>query len=307
MKKAPQMEIRERTLAIRRRAAELGFDAIGFARADHADPERRLRAWLERGFAAGMGYLARTAAEREDPRRIVPGAKTVIALAISYYRPEVVPAAPLKISRYAMIDDYHGMLKKRVRKLRRLILELDPGASVKPAVDTSPVLERAWAERAGIAWIGKSTMAIGPRLGTYTFLATLITTTEVEYDEPHPNRCGSCTRCLDACPTRAFAGPYQLDANRCITYWTIEHRGALTERTPDLEGWIGGCDVCQEVCPWNKFARPTEEPRWVPRPELAAPEPERWRDADYVARVIEGTPLTRPGAETLVQIVRRSG
>jgi epoxyqueuosine reductase len=299
------MDRRDRTLAVRRRAHELGFDAVGFARADHADPEHRLRAWLDRGFAAGMDYMARTAAEREDPRRIVPGAQTVIALAISYYRADAVPEGPLKISRYAMIDDYHGILKKRVRKLRKLILELDPGSIVKPAVDTSPVLERAWAERAGIAWIGKSTMAIAQNLGTYTFLATLITTTEFELDDPHPDRCGTCTRCLDACPTDAFAGPYQLDANACITYWTIEHKGDLPEHAPPLHDWIGGCDVCQEVCPWNKFAKETDEPRWVPRPELAAPDPDRWNDRSSVERAIAGTPLTRPGADALIKIARR--
>ena len=301
------MELKERTLAVRRRARELGFDQIGFAAADHADPEHRLRTWLARGFGAGMGYLGETAAEREDPRRIVPGAKTVIALAISYYTRDALPDPSLKISRYAMIDDYHGMLKKRVRKLRKLILELVPGALVKPAVDTSPVLERAWAERAGVAWIGKSTMAIAQDLGTYTFLASLITTAEFELDDPHPNRCGTCTRCLDACPTGAFAGPYQLDANKCITYWTIEHRGELTEATPDLHGWVAGCDVCQEVCPWNKFARETTEPRWVPRPELASPDRSKWDDASYVAQAIQGTPLTRPGAEMLVKLARRSG
>jgi epoxyqueuosine reductase len=301
------VDLRERTLLIRRRALELGFDRIGFARADHADPDHRLRAWLDRGFHAGMGYMAETAAQREDPRLLVPGAKTVIALAISYYRAEARPAPPLKISRYAMIDDYHGMLKKRVRKLRKLILELVPGALVKPAVDTSPVLERAWAERAGVAWIGKSTMAIAQDLGTYTFLASLITTAELEYDEPHPDRCGTCTRCLDACPTGAFAGPHQLDARKCITYWTIEHRADFPEETPDFHGWIGGCDVCQEVCPWNKFAKPTEEPRWIPRPELAAPDPAKWTDASQVREAIEGTPLTRPGAEMLVEIVRRTG
>jgi epoxyqueuosine reductase len=290
-------------MRIRQRAMELGFDRIGFARADLADPERRLRAWLDRGFHAGMGYMASTAAEREDPRRLVPGAKTVIALSISYFSREAVPRAPHKVSRYAMIDDYHGMLKKRVRKLRRTILELVPEAAVKPAVDTSPVLERAWAERAGVGWIGKSTMAIAQDLGTYTFLASLITNVELLYDEPHPDRCGTCTRCLDACPTQAFAGPYQLDANKCITYWTIEHRADFTEQTPRFFDWVAGCDVCQEVCPWNKFAKETDEPRWMPRPELS--DPETFHDASQLAKAIEGTPLTRPGAEMLIKIAKR--
>jgi epoxyqueuosine reductase len=293
---------RERTEAIRARAKELGFDGVGFARAEPADPDRRLRAWLARGFDAGMSYMAEDAAGREDPRKVVPGARSVIALSISYYSEAGVPDPNVKVSRYAMIDDYHGMLQRRVRKLRRRILQLDPSARVHPSVDTSAVMERAWAERSGIAWVGKSTMAIAQDLGTYTFLATLITTMELEYGEPHPDRCGSCTRCLDACPTDAFAGPYELDARKCISYWTIEHRGDFDATTPDLHGWIGGCDVCQEVCPWNKFAKPTAERRWAPRAELLHPNLE---DEASVERAIRGTPLVRPGVEGVERNLRR--
>lgn len=292
----------DRTRAIRDRALELGFHKVGFARADHADPQGRLRAWLDRGFGADLEYMARTAAERADPRALVEGARSVIALAISYYRPEVQPSGPLKVSRYASSDDYHVVIRKKVRKLRKAILEIDPEARVHPAVDTSPVLERAWAERAGIAWIGKSTMAIAPDLGTYTFLATLVTTTELEYDEPHADRCGSCTACLDACPTGAFAGPYQLDARRCITYWNVETRAPFDLQTPDLHGWVAGCDVCQEVCPWNKFALPSSELRFAPRPELVHPDPATFVEdpqLDALERAIRGTALQRTGAAAI--------
>lgn len=294
--------IAERTARIRARARELGFQAVGFARAEPADPGGHLRAWLERGAAGSMEYMARTAEERADPRRYVEGARSVVALAISYYRGDYRPEGSLKVSRYAVTDDYHGIIKKKVRKLRNTLLELDPGARVAPTVDTSPVLEREWAQRAGIAWIGKSTMAIGRELGTYTFLASLVTTTEFIYDAPHDNYCGSCTACLDACPTQAFDAAYQLDARRCITYWNVEERGELTAATPDFHGWVAGCDVCQEVCPWNKFARESEEPRFLPRPALTHPDRAVFTEADQqpeLEKTLQGTPLQRTGAPAL--------
>jgi epoxyqueuosine reductase len=295
-------QILERTARIRARALELGFDKVGFAKAGDADPEKRFAAWLDRGFAGELDYMSRTREERADPRRYVEGAKSVIALAISYYHPDYQPTEPLKISRYAVSDDYHGIIKKKVRKLRKTILELDPQAKAAPTVDTSPVLEREWAARAGIAWVGKSTMAIGRDLGTYTFLASVITDMELTYDEPHDNYCGSCTACLDACPTNAFAGPYQLDARRCITYWNVEMREEFTAQTPSLHGWAAGCDVCQEVCPWNKFARTSREPRFHPRSALASPDPAVFTEPaheDTLRETIAGTPLQRTGASAM--------
>lgn len=295
------------TAAVRARALELGFHAVGFARADLADPEGRLRAWLDRGHAAGLTYMAAQVAERVDPAVLLPGARSVVALSISYHRPEVVPRGPLKVSRYAVSDDYHIVVRKKVRKLRRLIVQLDETARVFPEVDTGPVMERAWAERAGIAWIGKSAMAIHPRLGTYTFLAALITTAELTYDAPIPDRCGSCTACLDACPTGAFVGPKQLDARRCITYWNVEERAAFTAETPSLHGWLAGCDVCQEVCPWNKFARTSTEPRLAPRPGLAAPDPEVFTRPERRAELevlLRGTALAHTGAEAISRNAR---
>jgi epoxyqueuosine reductase len=294
----------QNTEAIRDKALALGFHKVGFAPAADADPERRLRAWLDRGFHGGLDYMARNAAQRADPRLYVEGARSVVALAMSYYDPGYRPNEPLKVSRYAVSDDYHALLKKRARKLRRFMLTLDPNAKVAPTVDTSPVLERAWAERTGIAWIGKSTMAIACDLGTYTFLATLITTMELAYDEPHPDRCGSCTACLDACPTNAFAGPYQLDARRCITYWNIETRDPFPASGPgvDLHGWVAGCDVCQEVCPWNKFAKPHAEPRLRPHESLASPDPTTFRDPgenERLRALLDGTTLARTGAPAI--------
>lgn len=299
---------RARTGAVRAAALELGFDAVGVARADHADPDGRLAAWVEAGFGADLEYMKTNVEDRVDPRRLVPGAKSVVALAMSYYAPEHTPSAPLKVSRYAVGDDYHVVVRKRIRRLRKRLLAIDPDALVMPTVDTSPVLERAWAERAGILWIGKSTMAIGTRLGTYTFLATLITTMELEPDEPHPDRCGSCTRCLDACPTDAFEGPYRLDARRCITYWNVEHRADFDASTPDLFGWLAGCDVCQQVCPWNKFAAPTREPRFAIRRDWATPDPERVVDEareNELVEALRGTALQRTGPAAVRRNARR--
>lgn len=297
---------RARTGAIKAAAKALGFDAVGVAAAGPADPAGHLATWLDRGFGAGMGYMARTAAERADPSLLVADARSVIALAMSYYTAESPAPTAGKIARYARGDDYHRIIQKKVRKLRRQIIELVPQASVHPAVDTSPVLEREWAHRAGVAWIGKSTMAIGQKLGTYTFLATLITNVELDVDAAHPDRCGSCTACVDACPTDAFVGPYELDARRCITYWNVEHRAPIPEGAPAPFGWLAGCDVCQEVCPWNKFAAPTREPRFSPRPELVSPDLARIAaDPGYAAGLIRGTALQRTGGEAMQRNAQR--
>ncbi len=297
-----QVDAASLTEALRTRAAELGFHAFGVAEAGPIDPDRRLRAWLDAGYGGSMGYMERTADKRENIDLVLPGARSVIALATSYYRPDYVPEEPLAVSRYAVSPDYHNTLRRRVRALRRTLVDLVPGAQAKPTIDTSPVLERAWAERAGIAWIGKSAMAINRGLGTYTFLATLVTDQVLVYGAPHTDHCGSCTRCLDACPTDAFVGPRQLDATRCITYWTVEEREAFSESTPSWSKWIAGCDVCQEVCPWNKFAEPTVEPRFAPRPELTRPDRSTFSNPshdDTLKQVLDGTSLKRTGSEAI--------
>ncbi len=312
------MDAEALTRRLEARALELGFDAMGVAPAGDADPQRFLRIWLERGHAAGMTWLAETRAEREDARALMPEARSVVVLAASYYwptpgeRPVVRPGAPAtdhpgpRIARYARGADYHAVLRRRVRKLRRALLGWVPGARVYPTVDTSPVLERAWAARSGVGWIGKSTMSLHPRLGSYTLLAGLLTDLELVPTPPLEDRCGSCTRCLDACPTGAFVGPYELDARRCITYWNVEHVGPIPAEAPPLHGWLAGCDVCQEVCPWNKFARPARDARFEPRPELVTPDLDAFaRDPNHVERAIAGTALQRTGAESLMRSARR--
>jgi epoxyqueuosine reductase len=300
-----------RTAALRERALELGFHAFGVARAAAPDPEERLRAWLDAGMHGRMAWMADpdAYARRMSLERALPGARSVVALSVSYHRPEAEPSGPLRIARYAMGADYHRWLKRRTRKLRKRLLELDPGCRVYPTVDTSPMLERAWAARAGIAWIGKSTMAIHPRLGTYTFLATLVTDSLLEPSPgPLPDRCGSCTACLDACPTQAFPEPGVLDARRCIAHWTLEAPGELPPDAPDFAGWVAGCDICQEVCPWNKFARPADEPRTQPREGLSRPSVATFTDpsaSSSLEATLAGTALARTGAAAIRRNARR--
>lgn len=309
-------EARERTQRLADRAESLGFDAFGVAAVDpnpdepsdaHAESaEARLRTWLERGMHGRMTWMATSADRRQDLQLSLPGARSVVAVATSYYQSDIPAPGELKVARYAHGNDYHGWLKKRVRKLRKALLELDPGCRVYPTVDTSPVLERAWAARAGIAWIGKSTMAIHPRLGTYTFLGTLVTDSLLVPNDPLPDRCGTCTACLDLCPTDAFPEPRVLDARRCIAHWTLEAPGPLPSDTPNFDGWIAGCDVCQDVCPWNKFARPSTEPRTQARPELSHVSEELIETPGALEAAIEGTALRRTGADALRRNARHT-
>jgi epoxyqueuosine reductase len=290
---------------LRRRAHELGFHRVGCARVAPLDPEARLQSWLARGYQGPLDYMARTAAERADVDRVLPGARTVIVLAVSYYRQEYQPSLPFRVSRYAAGRDYHGVIRRRIRKLRRSILEWVPEARVKPSIDTSPVWERAWAARAGVAWIGKSTMALSTDLGTYFFLATLITDAEFVTDSPVEDRCGSCTACLDACPTDAFVEPRLLDARRCITTWNVEDRDTPADAMPELHDWLAGCDVCQEVCPWNKFARHNDDPAFAPLAWAHPSDDLPTQSEAEIADQIRGTALQRTGASAIRRNAQR--
>ena len=308
----PSSQILERTQKLEQEARKLGFDAFGVAKAGPPDPQERLKAWLEKNFHGDMDYMKRTFQARIDLEQAVPGAKSVVALAKSYYRPEVKNKGNLKIARYAMGKDYHKHLRKNVRKLRKVLIQLDPTCAVYPTVDTSPVLERAWAQRAGIAWIGKSTMAINPKLGTYTFLATLVTTSELAANQQLPDRCGSCTACIDSCPPKAILEPRLLDARKCISYQTLE-RPQVEELSPQtkLEGWVAGCDICQEVCPWNKFAHCTtqDDPSYEPIKGLMQPDEAVFTKPDHLEtlnELIAKTALRRTGAKALQRNARHA-
>lgn len=257
-------------------AKELGFDVVGIAPVKlpvHADFYVE---WLRKGYAGEMGYMGRTEEKRRDPRRFLPWARSVVSLAVNYATPFEEPreqGARGWISRYAWGEDYHEVLKAKMEKLLKRIQEEAPEVEGKTFVDTSPILERELAASAGVGWIGKNTNVISPELGSFLFLGELFLNLELEYDKPLFDHCGECTLCLKSCPTDAFLAPYTLDARRCISYLTIELKGSIPlELRPLMGNLIFGCDICQEVCPYNQRPIPTEEAAFWPRHGLFAPE-----------------------------------
>jgi epoxyqueuosine reductase len=274
--------------ALKAEARRLGFDACGIAEATRLDDEAaRLERWLREGRHASMRWMENHFEKRVDPRRLVPGARSVVSLIHTYFQPTEHGTGPEvgKISRYAWGDDYHDVLKEKLYALYNWLDEAAGGVSGRAFVDSAPVLDKAWAARSGLGWIGKNTMLLNRDLGSFFFLGELIVDVPLPPDGPTTDHCGSCTRCLDACPTDALDEPYRIDANKCISYLTIEHRGA--ELPDDMAGeignWIFGCDICQDVCPWTKFSRFTDEPRFAPRPGVTDTELGTWAELDLEA------------------------
>ncbi|MEI9998636.1 MAG: tRNA epoxyqueuosine(34) reductase QueG [Verrucomicrobiota bacterium] len=243
-------------------ARSLGLDACGITGAEPARHAAFYRQWTADGKAGEMAWLAREPERRSDPARVLPGVRSIVVAGLNYWQPS--PAGRGRVARYALGEDYHHVLLGKLDALAREISASAAGAQAKVYVDTGPVLEKPLAERAGLGWQGKSTMLISPKLGPWLLLGEILTTLELEPDAPARDHCGSCSRCLDACPTGAITAPYQLDARRCIAYLTIELKGSISE---DLRPLIGdrvyGCDECLEVCPWNRFARTTREARFL--------------------------------------------
>ncbi len=259
-------------LMIREEARRLGFSWVGFARVRKLEEEEeRLREWLNRGLHGEMAYMARHFELRLDPGKLVPGAKTVVVLMHNYFPKEKQkdPEAP-RLARYAFGEDYHFVLKKKLKSLLRFINEEIGEVHGRCFTDSAPVMERQWAALAGLGWTGRNTLLIHPKAGSYYFLAELIVDLELPPDEPIRDHCGTCRRCIDACPTGAIADSgYLLDAAKCISYLTIELRDAIpVEFRGKLQNWMFGCDVCQEVCPWNRFSKPHDEPAFFPAKEL---------------------------------------
>jgi epoxyqueuosine reductase len=238
---------------VKKAGLALGFDTVGIAPAEPTEHTRRLREWLARGYAGSMDYLAARVDEREDPRRVLEGAQSVIVGGLVYATDDAAPA-PFGLARYAAGDDYHEVVLDRMHALAAAVEALaEREVRSRVYVDTGPVSERAMAARAGLGWIGKNSCLIHPRLGSYLFLGVLICDLPLAADTAEPDHCGSCRACLDACPTDAFAEPYVLDARRCIAYTTIEDPGPIPESLREAHGsWVFGCDICQEVCPWNR-------------------------------------------------------
>lgn len=289
---------------VKAEARAIGFDAVGVC--DLRPVERpALDDWLARGYAASMDYMRRQAPKRREPQRIVPGSRRVVVLLKNYFQAPPRQPGDARVARYAWGEDYHRVLGDMLVRLADKLVALGAQANhTRGYVDAGPVPERELAQRAGLGWIAKNTMLIHPRLGSFTFIASLFTDLPLLPDEPfEADHCGSCRLCLDACPTGAFPGERRLDSNLCISYLTIEHRDSFDEEQAELVGdWLFGCDVCQDVCPWNlKFAAPTREPRLAARPELAAPRLDTVLGLDgdeFEARYGE-TAFERPGVEGL--------
>jgi epoxyqueuosine reductase len=282
------------TAAVKARARELGFDRVAVGPAAPPAHGRAFERWLDLGYGAGMEYLGRTREDRLDPRRLLPGARSVVAVALSYHVPEDDGGGWEAIARYARGRDYHDVMRPRLRALAASIEEAVAGATSRAAVDTSAVLERDLAARAGLGWFGKNTNLLAPGLGSWFFIGIVLTTAELAPDGGVADRCGTCTACLDACPTRAFVAPYVLDARRCISYLTIEHRGDVDEALRPLLGrWAFGCDVCQDVCPWNRRAAAAREPAFAPAGAFDRPESLLELDASAFRARFRGTALLR--------------
>jgi epoxyqueuosine reductase len=256
---------------VKRRARELGFDLVGIAPADPSPRRDYVRRWIDEGRAGSMEYLARRFEERTDPAVYLPGARSVVCVALNYHVPLEPPPAGDRayhgqVARYALCDDYHEVIKTRLHALADWMREVAPDAQTRACVDTAPVLERELAARAGVGWVGKHTGVLNAQVGSWLLLGEVITTLALPPDEPATDHCGTCTRCIDACPTGAITAPYELDARRCISYLTIEHRGEISPEFHEPIGdWLYGCDVCQDVCPHNRAAPATKDLALAPR------------------------------------------
>lgn len=276
----------ERTDWVRQEALRLGFDAVGFARARRLEEEEtRLVQWLKEGRQGMMQWMENHFDKRVDPRKLVPGARSVISLMISYHQPgqalQQISSNNPKISKYAMGDDYHKVFKEKLFALYSYIASITGDIQGRVFVDTAPVLEKAWAVQSGLGWLGKHTNLLNRDWGSWFFLGEIILDVDFEYDQPVADHCGSCTRCIDACPTDAIYEPYKVDGSKCISYFTIELRDEIPEQYHHLMGeWIFGCDICQDVCPWNRRAQQGSEERLFARPEAVDKDIDFWEELD---------------------------
>ncbi len=256
---------------IKTHSRSLGFHRIGIVPAESlSNQESRLREWLGRGFHGEMGWMARDPEQRTDPRKLFPEARSVVVVAVNYYTPHQHRTNPAsgKVSRYAWGDDYHEVVGDKLRELLSWIREQWPGADGKVCVDIQPMMDKAWAARAGLGWMGKHTNLITPEYGSWVFIGELLLNLELEYaDAEVADQCGSCTLCIDACPTGAIVEPYVVDSRLCISHATIESRAPEMKAAvaTKLEGWLYGCDICQDVCPWNQMTPAADESRFEPR------------------------------------------
>ncbi|MGN6568900.1 MAG: tRNA epoxyqueuosine(34) reductase QueG [Flavipsychrobacter sp.] len=290
----------QHTTLIKQEAAKLGFNTCGIAIATQLDDDaRRLETWLNKGHQGKMQYMERYFDLRTDPRKLVPGAKSVITLTLNYFpAQQQQPDAP-KIAKYAWGTDYHYVIRDKLNQLLAFIKENIGEVNGRGFVDSAPVLERSWAVRSGLGWIGKNGNLLNKQMGSFFFIATLITDLDLIADAPFTtDHCGTCTRCLDACPTQAIVSPGEIDGSKCISYLTIELKDALIPSglSEKMEGWMFGCDICQDVCPWNRFSKSNAEPAFTPIPEILDLSLAEWEAMTEEAfrKIFKNSPLIRP-------------
>ena len=273
------IKTQERTSLVRTIAKNLGFNFVGISKAEFLEEEApRLEQWLNQNKHGKMSYLANHFDKRLDPSKLVPGAKTVISLLYNYYpKNDLTTKSGFKIAKYAYGEDYHFVIKRKLKAMLAQLQEHIGEFEGRVFVDSAPVMERAWAAKSGLGWIGKNSLLLNKQVGSFYFLAEIISDLVLDIDGPIKDYCGTCTKCMDACPTDAIPSPYVVDGSKCISYFTIELKEEIPEDVKGkFEDWIFGCDICQDVCPWNRFSRPHETTEFLPHPKLEHMEKKDW-------------------------------
>ena len=305
------MDKQHYTSLIKQKASELGFMYCGISKADFLEEEApRLERWLNQNMHGQMHYMENHFDKRLDPRLLVDGAKSVVSLLLNYF-PEKENRQPetdtYKISKYAYGTDYHFVIKDKLKDLLAYINEEIGEVGGRCFVDSAPVLDKAWAKKSGLGWVGKNSNLITPQVGSFYFISELIIDLELEPDGPIKDYCGSCTRCLDACPTGAITEPYVVDGSKCISYFTIELKDQLP---PEMNGkfgnWVFGCDICQDVCPWNRFSKPHQEPAFAPHPQLKDMKKTDWEELtqEVFSQLFKNSAVKRTGYNGLLRNIR---
>jgi len=296
------------TQFIKSEAKRLGFLSCGISKAGFLEEEApRLEAYLNRNLNGQMHYMENHFDKRLDPTLLVDDAKSVVSLLLNYYPEEVQTSDTFKISKYAYGQDYHFVIKEKLKEFLYSIQSEIGEVSGRAFVDSGPILDKAWAAKSGLGWMGKSTNLITQKLGSFYFIAELIVDLDLEYDHATTDHCGSCTACIDACPTEAIIAPYVVDGSKCISYFTIELKEAIpTEMKGKMDDWVFGCDVCQDVCPWNRFSKSHNEPLFNPHPELLSFSKKDWQEitAETFAKVFKNSAVKRTKLQGLERNIK---